>query len=195
MKNFAEWINQPNTLFTEYLNTSLQEIYNYEILHGNVVESLSYYDYGSRYRINVYFKFPLRFDIDRFINQKEAVNEITRNTSYNTRFDAPFVSYLHEELRQSITGPMEYRTLQIREQVNQRSHALEINPFIAEVILPLLILLEAGFLSYLLSSYLVSSLFQNNSIVFLPLFILSLLILASLSLSFYKNIIYPKFFR
>jgi hypothetical protein len=193
MKNFAEWINQPNTPFTKYLHTSLQEIYNYEILHGNVVELLRYY--GSSQSIDVYFKFPLRFDIDRFINQKEIINEIARKISYNTRFDAPFVSYLHEELRQSITGPMEYRTLQIREQVNQRSHALEMNPFITEIVLPLLILFEDGFLSYLLSSYLVSYLFQNDSAVLFILFISSLSILILLSLNFYKSIICPKFFR
>lgn len=184
MKNFAEWINQPNTPFTEYLHISLQEIYNYEILHGNVVESL--WHGGFHHNVNIHFKFPLRFDIDRLINHNEAVNEITRNTSYNTYFDSPFVSYLHKELHQSITGPMEYRTLQIREQVNQRSR-VGMNLFIVDVILPLLILLENIFLSYLLSNLLLS-----DPIIFLPLFILLFIILISLSLNFYKTLIYPK---
>jgi hypothetical protein len=182
MKNFREWLNQPNTTFTEYLHPELQEIYEYELSHGNVVDNLFFRIGLSETYIDIYFKFPLRFDSDRFINQKQITNEIVRHISYNTHFNTPWIWYSHEELHQTIMTPIEYRTLQIRKQEFQKWLSIDYySTTIIEILLPFLIVLE-NFLAFYLLCCCIDAIF---AIIIISFFLPS-------SFHSYFTIIYPK---
>jgi hypothetical protein len=174
----------------EYLHPALREIYDYELSHGNVVDYLFCdRELSETSHISIYFKFPLRFDIDHFINQNQIADEIARRISYDTHFNSPWIWYSYDELHQQIISPIEYRTLQRREQELQKCNSIDwYSTSMTELLLPSLIFFENLLVFYLLICFT-----SSTMITFFLSFLFFFFLFPYLSMYCYLTIIAPKF--
>lgn len=97
------------------MSPELQEIYDYELLNGNVVETI---EQNELQEINsIMFKFPLRYDADRIVNQIMLCKSISEIMN----FDKKSITYYSPQKDQKIVAPFDNTDIhQILHEANLR---------------------------------------------------------------------------